>query len=187
MLRNILYDLKWAIALIMTTIILFLVIALLTIKPAIATITEKDIAPGQIHCRSEQVLKDETGHKWQVMLFTQVNPTQEFASLNLRLSVLSGYPHLQSRKPLIIITPSDRYEAPDIFLGKSPLPSIGQYEVKNILLKLPTEELSLEIPIENNKSTHLNVPKAVVKEWHEVAAKNAGLFEKLPSDFPLAC
>ena len=49
MLRDILHDLELGIAFAILTVILFLVIALLTIEPAIATITETDMAPGQIH------------------------------------------------------------------------------------------------------------------------------------------
>ncbi len=186
MLRHIIQELEWAIAFVITTLIMFLIIANLTIKPAIATITETDIAPGQIHCRSEQVLKDETGHKWQVMLFTQVKSSQ-VASLNLRLSGLSSSVSIQSQKPLLINISGNRYEAPNIFLGKSPLPSIGQYDLKNIVQQLPTEELLLELPLENGKSTRLQIPQAVVKEWQEVASKIPSKSQKLPSGFQLAC
>ena len=186
MLRHIIHDLEWAIAFALVTLILFLIISFLTIKPAIATITETDIKPGQIHCRSEQALTDEAGHKWQVMLFTQVDSPQ-VASLNLRLSGLSSSLRIQSQKPLIISTSSDRYEATNIFLKESPLPSIGQYNLKNIFPQLPTVDLLLEIPLENAKSTRLHIPKAVVKEWQEVAAKNPGASQKLPSGFQLAC
>ena len=116
MLRPIFYNLKSAIALVVTTLIFLLIILLITIKPAIATITETELAPGQNYCRSEQVLKDEAGDKWQIMLFTQVN-SEEVSSLNLRLSGLSSSSRLQYRKPLTIIASENRYEAPDIFLG----------------------------------------------------------------------
>ena len=186
MLRHIINDLEWAIAFAIVTLILFLIISLLTIKPAIASITETDIAPGQIHCRSEQVLTDEAGHKWQVMFFTQVDSPQ-VASLNLRLSGLWSSVNIQSQKPLVIKSSDARYEATDIFLGKPPLPSIGQYDLKNIFPQLPTEELLLELPLENGKFTRLHIPKAVVKEWQEVAAKNPGASQKLPSGFQLVC
>ena len=186
MLRHILHDLEWAIAFVIITLILFLIIALLTIKPAIATITETDIAPGQIHCRSEQVLTDEAGHKWKVMLFTQVSSSQG-ASLNLRLSGLFSSLTIESQKPLVINTSGDRYQATNMFLKESPLPSIGQYDLKNIVPQLPTEELLLEIPLKQGKSTRLNIPKVVVKEWQEVAAKNLDKERKLPSDFQLVC
>jgi hypothetical protein len=186
MLRHILHDLEWAIAFAFVTFILFVIIALITIKPAIATITETNLTPEQIQCRSEQILTDETGHKWQVMLFTQVH-SPPVASLNLRLSGISSSLKIQSRKPLIIQTPGDRYEVTDIFLEEPPLPSIGQYDLKNILPQLPTEELILEIPLENGASTHLSISQEVVKEWQEVAAKNPGKYPQLPSGFQLAC
>lgn len=202
MLRHILHDLEWGIALAIATLILFVMIALLTIKPAIATITETDIAPGRVHCRSEQVLTDEAGHKWQVMLFTQVD-SPEVTSINLRLSGLSSSVNIQSQKPLVITTSGDkldgmakssgvalqplRYEVQDMFLAESPLPSIGQYDLKSIFSKLPTEKLLLEVPLENGESISLEIPKSVVKEWQEVAAKNLGEFPKLPSGFQLVC
>lgn len=180
MLRHILHDLESAIAFIVVTLILCLIIFLLTIKPAIAIITETDIAPGQIHCRSEQVLTDEAGSKWQVMFFSEVYSPQ-VASLNLRLSGLSSSANIQSRKPLVIDAEGDRFEAADIFLEESPLPSIGQYDLKNIMPRLPTSDLILEISLENGKVTHLPIPKTLVKEWQEVASKNPNSSEKLPS------
>lgn len=187
MLRHILHDLEWGIAFVIATLILFLIISLLTIKPAIATITETDISPGQIHCRSEQILSDEAGQKWQVMFFTQVDSPQ-VSSLNLRLSGLSSSLKIQSQKPLVISTSNDhRYEVANILLEKSPLPSIGQYNLKKIVPKLPTVEVLLEVPLENGKSTRLHIPKTVVKEWQEVAAKNSGASQKLPPGFQLVC
>ena len=187
MLRHLLHDLEWGIGFVIMTLIFFLIIALFTIKPAIATITETDIAPGHTHCRSEQVLNDKAGHKWEVLLFTQVNSAQD-TSLNLRLSGISSSLKIQPQKPLIISTDSDHhYEVSNIFLGKSPLPSIGQYNLKKILPQLPTESVLLEIPLENGKLTHLQIPKTIVKEWQEVAAKNPDGSQKLPADFQLVC
>lgn len=193
MFRHILHDLEWGITLAIITLILFLIIANLTIKPAIAAISETDLAPGQVYCRSERVLTDTAGHKWQVMLFAHTSSPQ-VASLNLRLSGLSGSDRIQTRKPLVIVIPDDRseevttlrYKATNLFLEEPPLPSIGQYDFKNILSQLPTRELLLEIPLENG-TTSLQIPKAIIKEWHEVAAKNLGRPTKLPSGFQLAC
>lgn len=66
MLRHVLYDilhdLEWGIAFVIATLILFLIIPLLAIKPALANITETDLTPGQIHCHPEQLLHDEAEH-----------------------------------------------------------------------------------------------------------------------------
>ncbi len=186
MLQHIIHDLESAIALIITTLILFTIIALLTMKPAIGSITEQELAPGYTSCRSEQVLSDRAGNKWQVMFFTPVD-LSPVTSLNLRLSGLYSSLRIQPQKPLVISTSGDRLEATDIFLDKPPLPSIGQYDLQHIFSQLPTEELLLEIPLENGQSTHLPIPQAVVQEWQAVAAKNANKSHKLPSGFQLAC
>lgn len=202
MFRHIWHDLEWGITLMAIALILFLLISLLTIQPAIAApnlniitkVTETELAPGQIHCRSEQILTDEAGHKWQVMLFTQVDASS-YPSLNLRLSGLSSAANIQSREPLIISTYSEQsqdmankhYQAQNIFLDKPPLPSIGQYDLKNIFPQLPTGELLLELPLESGQSARLHVPTAVVKEWQAVAAKNPPASKQLPTGFQLVC
>jgi Protein of unknown function (DUF3122) len=186
MFQHIVDNLESAIALIITTLILFLIIFLLTIKPAIGSITEQEVAPGYISCRSERVLSDRTGNKWQVMFFTPVD-VSPVTALNLRLSGLYSSLRIQSQKPLVITTLGDRFEATDLFLEKSPLPSIGQYDLQDILPHLSTEELLLEIPLENGQSARLPIPKAVVREWQAVAAKNADKSQKQSSGFQLAC
>ncbi|WP_019508016.1 DUF3122 domain-containing protein [Pleurocapsa sp. PCC 7319] len=203
MLRDILHDLEWGIAFVIMTLILFVIIALLTSEPAIAsggglrpiakperspiaTITETDIAPGQVLCRSEHVLSDEAGQKWDVMFFTQAN-TPQVTSLNLRLSGLSSALKIQSQRSLVIDIQGDRYKASDIFLQEAPLPSIGQYNLKNILPQLPTTDLFLEIPLEKGKLSRLHIPIAVVKEWQAVASKNSNPAPKLPSSIELFC
>lgn len=187
MLRYILHELEWGIAFVILTLILFLIIALMTIQPVIATITEGDIAPGQAYCRSEQVLTDEAGHKWEVMFFTEVD-SPEVTSLNLRLSGLSGSTNIESRKPLLIVTPSDCYQATDIFLENPPLPSIGQYNLKNILPRLSAIDLSLEIPLENDAIAFLKIPESLFQEWQQVADRNYHApLPKLPYTFEFVC
>ncbi|MEM7595088.1 MAG: DUF3122 domain-containing protein, partial [Cyanobacteria bacterium P01_A01_bin.83] len=121
MLRHVLNELEWGITFVVLTLILFLIMALLTIQPVIATVTEDEIAPERSYCRSEQVLTDDAGHKWDVMFFTEVD-SPEVTSLNLRLSGLSGSTNIESQKPLVIIATGSRYQATDIFLENPPLP-----------------------------------------------------------------
>ena len=187
MLRHILHNIEIAIAFAILTLILFLIVANLTIKPVIAAITETDIAPGHLHCRSEQVLTDEAGHKWEIMLFSdRVDPPQ-VASLDLRLSGLSSTLRIQSQKPILIEYDQNRYQAPNTFFGQAPLPSIGQYDLKTIISQLPTKELILEIPLEKGETSRLHIPQAMVKEWQEVAAKTIKPSQKLPSGFQIVC
>lgn len=186
MMRHILRDLEWGIVFVIITLVLFLIISWLTIQPVIATVTETEIAPGQIHCRSEQVLTDDAGHKWQIMFFTEVD-SPDVTSLNLRLSGLYSSANIESQKPLIVTTDHKRYQATDLFLENPPLPSIGQYNLKNIFPRLSLSDLSLEIPLENDTTAHLNIPQSLVEEWQLVSDKNYHSFPKLPYTFQFVC
>jgi hypothetical protein len=187
MLRHILHELEWGIAFVILSLILFLIISLMTIQPVIATVTENNIAPGKSYCRSEQVLTDEVGHKWEVMFFSEVD-SPEVTSLNLRLSGLFTSANIDPQKPLAIITPSNRYEATDIFLENPPLPSIGQYNLKNIWPRLPITDISLKIPLENDSHVCLDLPESLVREWQEVSERHYHApLPKLPYTFELIC
>ena len=193
MLRQLLHYLEWMIIFVLTTLILFWLMVMVTIKPVIASVTETEIAPGTLHCRSEEIVTDEGGHKWQLMLFTQVE-SPESASLNLRLSGLSSQLKIDSNKPLIMSNQAGKsWSAHNIFLHSAPLPNIGQYNLKNIFSQLATEELWLELPLVSGQSTRLQIPESVVKEWQEIAAKQPLTTEKpltapkLPSGYQLAC
>lgn len=193
MLRQLLHYLEWTIIFVLTTLILFWLMVIVTIKPVIASVTKTEIAPGKLHCRSEQIVTDEGGHKWQLMLFTQVE-SPESASLNLRLSGLSSQLKIESNKPLIISNKAGKsWSAHNIFLYSAPLPNIGQYNLKNIFSQLATEELWLELPLVSGQSTRLQIPKSVVKEWQEIAAKQPPPTQQpltapqLPSGYQLAC
>ena len=189
MLRHILNELEWGITLVILTIVLYLILVLVTIQPVIAKVTETDIAPGKIYCRSEQVLTDDAGHKWEVMFFTEID-SPETTSLNLRISGLSGSVNIESQEPLIISSSNKRYEATDLFLENPPLPSIGQYDLKNILPRFSCEELTLEIPLESNDPVHLQIPVELVEEWQAVSSQNyyfPAPMPKLPYTFELIC
>lgn len=186
MIRHVLRDLEWGIAFVVITLILFSIIALMTIKPAIATVTETDISPGKVHCRSEQVLTDDAGHQWDVMFFTEAD-SPEATSLNLRLSGLFSSANIESQLPLKIFTANQSYEATDIFLENPPLPSIGQYNLKNIFPRLSTADLTLEIPLENDKTARIDIPRSLLEEWQQVAQRNYHPFPKLPYTFEFMC
>ena len=108
-------------------------------------------------------------------------------SLNLRLSGLYSSASIESQKPLVISSANKNYQATDIFLENPPLPSIGQYNLKNIFSRLSMSDLSLEIPLENGKAAHLDTPRSLFEEWQQVADKNYHSFPKLPYTFEFVC
>lgn len=152
----------------------------------IATVTETEIAPGKVHCRSEQVLTDDAGHKWDVMFFTEAD-SPEVTSLNLRLSGLCSSANIESQKPLTIRTANKSYEATDIFLENPPLPSIGQYNLQNIFSRLSAADLALDIPLENDAIAHLDIPRSLFEEWQQVSNRNYYSFPKFPYTFEFVC
>ncbi len=185
MMRHILRDLEWGIALVVITLAIFNY-RFANYQTSNRRSNKTDIAPGQIHCRSEQVLTDDAGHKWDVMFFTEVD-SPEVTSLNLRLSGLYSSANIESQKPLIISTANKSYKATDIFLENPPLPSIGQYNLKNIFPRLSITNLTLDIPLENGKTAHLDIPQSLFEEWQQVADKNYHPFPKLPYTFEFMC
>ena len=193
MLRYILHYLDRVIIFVLITLVLFLLIEIVAIRPTLATITETEIAPGKLHCRSEHIITDEQGHKWQLMLFTQVAST-ESTYLNLRLSGLSSHLKIAPNKPLIISNKADKFwSAENVLLQSAPLPNIGEYNLKNIFFQLATEELWLELPLADGQLSRLHIPASVVKEWQEITVKQPLPTEKpfsapkLPSGYQLAC
>ncbi len=55
----------------------------------------------------------------------------------------------------------------DQFSKKAPAPNVGQYDLKDILIKLAGEKsLTINLPIKENLS--LNIPYPVLLEWQEI-------------------
>ncbi|MBD0265874.1 MAG: DUF3122 domain-containing protein, partial [Tolypothrix sp. Co-bin9] len=75
--------------------------------------------------------------------------------------------------PLKITTDTEKIlTAPDIFLDEAPAPTIGQYDLKDVLPQLPTKELLIGIPLGRQNFINLSIPQYVVQEWQEVALKS---------------
>lgn len=54
------------------------------------------------------------------------------------------------------------------FLDEAPAPTIGQYDLTEILPQLPIEVVTLAIPLPGDKSINISVPIKVVKEWKSI-------------------
>ncbi|WP_343217809.1 DUF3122 domain-containing protein [Halotia branconii] len=137
----------------------------------LATVKQLEV-PGEILHRSQTKLDDQSGNVWQVVLFKQVYPGQ-VVSVNLRLVGFPGAAELFHPQPLTITTATGKiFNAADVFLEEAPAPTIAQYDLKDILPKLPTEPLLLGIPLPGDRFINISVPKSVVQEWQKVL--NAG-------------
>ncbi|MBE9056117.1 DUF3122 domain-containing protein [Sphaerospermopsis sp. LEGE 08334] len=150
------------------TICIFLGLGSVTWKSAIAITTKIEPAPEEVLYRSLTKLDDHLGKVWQVVLFKQVYPGQT-SKINLRLVGFPGSAELIHPQPLRITSKTGQiWNAHDIFLDEAPAPTIGQYDLTEILPQLPTEPLNLAIPLPGAKSIDISVPINVVKEWKSI-------------------
>ncbi|MBU7585287.1 MAG: DUF3122 domain-containing protein [Nostoc sp. TH1S01] len=158
----------WLLVVSILTISIFLALASPTSQTAIASVTHLEAAPGEILYRSQTKLDDQSGHVWQVVLFKQIYPGQS-TSLNLRLVGFPNSAELIHPQPLKITTASGKvFTAADVFLDEAPAPTIGQYDLKDILPQLPNEPLQLGIPLPKQNFINISVPQSVVREWREL-------------------
>ncbi len=159
-------------AILTTSIYIFLGFGNLKSQMVLAAVQQLEAAPGEILYRSQTKLDDQSGNVWQVVLFKQVYPGQA-VSVNLRLVGFPGAAELFHPQPLKITTATGEvFSAADVFLEEAPAPTIGQYDFKDILPKLPSEPLLLGIPLPGDRFINISVPKSVAQEWQKVL--NAG-------------
>ncbi|MBW4564093.1 MAG: DUF3122 domain-containing protein [Mojavia pulchra JT2-VF2] len=168
MLRRLLQIFGWLLLLGILTTFIFLGLEISTSQKAIAAVIQLKERPGEILYRSQKKLDDQSGNVWQVILFKQVY-SGEALNVNLRLVGFPGSAELIHPQPLRITTATGKVlTAPDVFLEEAPAPTIGQYEFKNILPTLPSEQLLLNIPLPGDRTINISVPQSVVQEWHQV-------------------
>ncbi|MBH8565222.1 DUF3122 domain-containing protein [Nostoc sp. CENA67] len=150
------------------SIYIFLSSVNLPSQMVIADVSKLEAAPGEILYRSQKKLDDQSGNVWQVVLFRQVYPGQG-QTVNLRLVGFPNSAELFHPQPLKITTATGKvFTAADIFLDDAPAPTIGQYNLKDILPQLPREPLVLSIPLPGDRFINISVPKSVVLEWQLV-------------------
>ncbi|GAB4367451.1 MAG: DUF3122 domain-containing protein [Elainellaceae cyanobacterium] len=162
----------WIMTVAILALILFLMAIILFPQPAIATVARIEESPGQVLYRSQHRLQDQSGKTWQVIVFKQIQPGQA-ASLQLRLVGLPGAAEVVHPQPLMIQPKQGGVlTATDVFLEEAPLPTIGQYNVGNLISELPTEDLRLKIPLVGHQFVELQVPRSIVQEWQTVATQS---------------
>lgn len=142
----------------------------LAAQPAAASIRTMEEAPGQMLYQSRHSLRDARGNAWQVVLFKR---SQEDGSTSVHLRLV-GFPEMAELvhpQPLTLTTDrGDKLEAKDIFAEKAPAANVGEYDLKNILDRLPNSRaVHLSLATSNNLETAIAIPPEVVLEWQTVA------------------
>ena len=176
MFRSILETLLWFLLIALLVMALFLGMENLLTHPVLAAVTQIEDIPGHTLYRSQHSLKDQSGYAWQVVLFKQIESASkevanDLSSLDLRLVGVPGAIEVDHPASLKITTLSGEvFTAPDVFFEDAPAPTIGEYNFKQLVAKLPTEKLQLTIPLIGG-SVDLQIPQQVVQEWQDVATK----------------
>jgi hypothetical protein len=156
------------------TSIAFFIIFILSccsLAPASALIVHTEDAPGQTLYQSRQTLEDKTGNIWQVVFFKL--PKQDQPDIiNLRLvSYASTISFAHPQNLTIALRSGEIYLATDIFAETTPLASVGQYDFKEIIDRLPDNSFcELKLPLRENSKVVLRIPSAVIDEWKAIAA-----------------
>jgi hypothetical protein len=152
---------------ILTTFI-FLGLANLSSGKVIAAVTQIGNPPEEVIYRSQVKLDDQSGKVWQVVLFKQVYSDQP-SNINLRLVGFPSVGELIHPQPLKITSTTGKvWNAADVFLEEASAPTVGQYDLTEILPQLPPESLTLSIPLPSTNFINIAVPIHVVKEWQSL-------------------
>ncbi|HEY9810060.1 MAG TPA: DUF3122 domain-containing protein [Halomicronema sp.] len=136
--------------------------------PAVGVVIKEEISPNMMLYKARQTLRDPTGHSWQVIVFKEITNGQS-SETTLRLV---GYPDAVEfihPQPLTITTPQGKQiNVTDLFAEKSPAPNVGQYKLSEILPDLPTDFVTLSIPLKKGP-TKLKIPPFVVEDWQKIS------------------
>lgn len=135
-------------------------------QPAVAVLRLHQDAPGVMQYHSQESLPDDSGYTWQVVLFRQFQPDAP-PVIYLRLVGFPDIAEFVHPSPLEITTPSNQLLiAPDAFAQEAPAPNVGQYDVTDLIAKLPTNgSLKLSVPLAGEQILSLKIPQSVAVEW----------------------
>jgi len=143
--------------------------------PAIAEMSQKEEAPGQMLYQSQQTLWDQSGNRWEAIAFSRVYPNGT-SIFYLRLVGAPSVADLARDQPLTMITASGqilkaRNTSSEIFTNASPAPHVRQYDLQPLLLRLEANQpLRLVLPTAKGSTIELTVPPRVLQEWQQVAS-----------------
>jgi Protein of unknown function (DUF3122) len=146
--------------------ILILITTILFPPAASATLRQHQDAPGVMRYHSQISTRDDMGHPWQVILYKYINPGKA-TDQHLRLV---GFPDVVTfvhPQVLEIETKNGQLlTAPDIYAQKAPAANVGEYQLTNILAKLPLDSpLKLYLPVTEKQRLSLTIPENAIAEW----------------------
>ncbi|MFN6488085.1 MULTISPECIES: DUF3122 domain-containing protein [unclassified Nostoc] len=136
------------------------------VEEAHALLRQHHDSPGVLHYHSQVSIKDNKGYAWQVLLFKQ-NYNSPVKDLRLRLVGFPGVVEVAHPQPLEIEATSGKLLlVSDVYALTAPAPNVGEYELTDVLAKLPTTDaLKLHVPAYSEQPLVLNIPNTVVTEW----------------------
>ncbi len=136
------------------------------VESAHALLRQHHDSPGVLRYHSQVSIKDKFGYAWQVLLFKQ-NYNSVVKDLRLRLVGFPGVVELAHPQPLEIETATGKLLlASDAYALRAPAPNVGEYNLTDVLPKLPTTDaLKLHVPTKSGQPLVLNIPNSVVTEW----------------------
>jgi hypothetical protein len=132
--------------------------------PATALLRQHHETSIVLRYHARDSLKDSDGNTWQVVLF----PDKSESNTNYFLRLV-GFPEVNTfthPQSLEILTDRGRiYTAKDAYPQQAPAPNVGQYNLTQIVNRLPSQgSLKLSVPLlERNLS--LKIPHEVLTEW----------------------
>lgn len=136
----------------------------MAIAPSFADIRQQAETAGQMLLQSRQSIRDRHDQTWQVVLFKRVKDGV-VDEVDLRLVGYPGQTEFIHPAPLTIVlnTEADLL-AVDQFAAEAPAPNVGQFDLKEILPKLPMDrKIQLILPVKDPVT--LTIPVAVLLEW----------------------
>ncbi|ANV84856.1 hypothetical protein AWQ21_10985 [Picosynechococcus sp. PCC 7003] len=137
-------------------------------EPSLASIRQQEEAPGQILYQSRQSIQDNHGQTWQVVLFKRVKAGR-VETVDLRLVAYPGQATFIHPGSLSLSVPNQApLTAPDQFATEAPAPNVGQFDLKDILPQLPTDQkVQLSLPLKEQLT--IEIPPEVLLEWRLMA------------------
>lgn len=142
----------------------------LTAQPAAASIRTMEEVPGQMLYQSRHSLRDNRGEAWQVILFKR-SKADRSTSLHLRLVSFPGTAEFVHPQPLTLTARGgERWEAKDVLAEKAPAANVGEYDLNDILNRVPNfGSVQLALVMSNNFEVAIAIPPEIVLEWQTVA------------------